>query len=246
MKSAPVIDSSKDKALTRLPKLCSKAGYEIKETETAVIKPNLCGFYHPSLRLLSEIIEYLDPHTEEIIIGETKSMGHEPDAQFENLGIVGLEEKYDKVKTLDLSRDESVEIETPNPYVLEEITIPKVVNDTDLLVNVPKVGTHSTTNLTNALKNLFGLLPHRDKHGKYHPLGMDKVISDLSQVIKPSISITDTGERVLIGRDPLAVDIRACKYTEPDPHEVKHLELVAELRGRELDEVIEEMELVMF
>lgn len=246
MKSAPVIDSSKDKALAHLPRLCSKAGFEIEETETAVVKPNLCGYYHPSIELLSEIIEYLNPHTEEVIIGETKSMGHEPDAQFESLGIADLKEKYDKVKTLDLSSDERIKIETPNPYVLEEITVPKIVKDTDLLVNVPKVGTHPTTNLTNALKNLFGLLPHRDKHGKYHPLGMDKVISDLSQVIKPSINITDAEERVLIGKDPLAVDIRACKYTEPDPHEVRHLELVAEVRGQKLDEMIEEMEIIMF
>ena len=107
-----------------------------------------------------------------------------------------------------------------------------------MLVNLSKAGTHSTTKLTNALKNLFGLLPERRKYSTYHPLGIDNVIADIAQVVKPNLNITDAGFRMIIGKDALAVDVTACRFLGLDPLKVKHLRLVSEDRGEKLENFI--------
>ena len=64
-----------------------------------------------------------------------------------------------------------VEVQVPHPHVLEKVVLPKMVLESDVLVNVPKVGTLPTTRMTCALKNLFGFLPQKRKYYLYHPFG---------------------------------------------------------------------------
>lgn len=232
-----MIECSKEVATHNLPELFSKTGFKIDESKLVLVKPNLCGLYHPSLEILSAIIRYLDAYAEEIVIGETKSMMHEPKSQFKKLGIGKLLKKFDNLKAIDLSEDRKIKVKVPEPHVLEEIELPKAVIQQDRLVNIPKVGTHSETRMTNALKNLFGLLPQKRKYSLYHPLGMDYVIADIAQVIDPHLNVTDAGRRIIIGTDPLTVDIVACKYANLNPSEVMHLGLVSKNRGEKLDDL---------
>ena len=83
------------------------------------------------------------------------------------------------MKTVDLSEDRIIRVKVPKPHVLEEIELPETCVRCDVLVNLSKAGTHSTTTMTNALKNLFGLLPEKRKYSTYHPLVMDNVIADI-------------------------------------------------------------------
>ena len=131
-----------------------------------------------------------------------------------------------------------------SPHVLEKLELPRTVLKSDVLVNIPRVGTHSTTRITNALKNLFGLLPQKRKYGIYHPLGMDSVIADIAQVVKPDLNVTDAGERVIIGTDALAVDIVACRFIDLDPLKVRHLRLISEDRGEKVEDLIANVKIV--
>lgn len=232
-----VIICSKDEAVHHLPELSTMAGFTIKRCRLALVKPNICGLYHPSLELLSSVIQHLDDYAGEIVVGETRSMIHNPKDQFKRLGVSDLLNRFrTHVRTVDLSNERTVKVKVPNPHVLKELELPETVLNSDILVNVPKVGTHSTTRLTNALKNLFGLLPQKRKYSIYHPLGMDNVIADIAQVIKPDLNVVDAGDRVIIGTDALAVDIVACGFLDINPLQVKHLRLVSEDRGEDLED----------
>jgi len=125
-----------------------------------------------------------------------------------------------------------------NPHALRELELPEILIEADVLINVPKVGRRSTTVLTNALKNLFDLLPHKHKYIRYHPLGMDNVIADIAQVVRPNLNIADAGDKVMLGIDALGVDIVACKFLGLDPLRIKHLRLVSEDRGNKLEELV--------
>ena len=230
-----VICGMKD-ALQRLPELASEAGFRLEESRAALVKPNICGLYHPSLNLLSSIVEFLLSKVESVVIGETKSMIHNPEEQFRRLGIDEALKRFGgRVRAVDLSDDERVKVHVPNPHALRELDLPRTALDSDVLVNVPKVGTHSTTRLTCSLKNLFGLLPQSRKYSLYHPLGMDRVIADIAQVVKPDLNVVDAGRKVIIGVDALAVDIVACRFVGLDPARVEHLRLVSEDSGRDLE-----------
>lgn len=223
-------------ALHDLPALSSKAGFRLEEPKLALIKPNLCGYYHPSLDLLANIVEFLLSGAESVVIGETRSMDHDPEDQFRRLGIYGLLERFSRhVKAVDLSEDEWVKVRVSNPHALREINLPKRVLDSDVLVNVPKFGHHHATRITCALKNLFGLLPEKHKFSVYHPLGMDRVIADIAQVIRPNLNVVDVGNKIILGVDALAVDVIACRFANMDPLKVEHFKLVSEDRDERLE-----------
>jgi len=241
----PVIICDLDEAIQSLPDLTSKIGFKLESVHLALVKPNLCGLYHPSLRLLSSIIDFLMSCADSVVIGETRSMMHNPDEQFQRLGVNALLKDYaGRVKAVDLSDDEWVKVRVSNPHALRELTFPKTILDSDVLVNLPKVGTHSTTRLTCALKNLFGLLPQKHKYVTYHGLGMNNVIADIAQVVKPDLNIVDAGSKVILGVDALAVDIVACRFLNLDPLRVEHLRLVSEDRGEQLESCLKKIEIV--
>ena len=242
-----VIVCSKQKVHLRLPQLVSSAGFSIKKCRLVLVKPNVCGFYHPSLELLSSLIQYLCTYADETVIGETASMVHTPERQFEKLGINSLARLSGAhVRTVNLSREQVFKVKVPKPHCLKELELPESVVKANIIVDVPKAGTHGTTVITNALKNLFGLLPQKHKYSVYHPLGMDRVIADIAQVVTPQLNIIDAGENVLIGTDPLAADVVACDFLGIDPLKVEHLKLVSQDRGESLEDFIEEIKIARF
>jgi uncharacterized protein (DUF362 family) len=222
--------------------LSSDVGFNLEKVQLALVKPNICGLYHPSAGLLSSIIEFLLLNAKLVAVGETSSMMHEPMEQFERLGVNVLLRRFnERARTIDLSKDKRVETSVQNPHALKKVNLPKTVLDSDILINVPKVGTHSTTILTCALKNLFGLLPEKHKYSQYHPLGMDNVVADIAQVVKTDLNVVDVGSKVILGTDPLSVDIVACRFLNINPLTVKHLELVSEDRGERLEDFMEKL-----
>lgn len=234
-----------DKARDHLPELSSESGFKIEKCDLALVKPNVCGLYHPSIELVAAVITYLDRYVDRILIGETMSMIRDPESQFRRFGIDNLAEQFgDHVRTVDLSDEQTVKVRIPKPHALKEVELPETVIAADLLVNVPRVGTHSITRLTNALKNLFGLLPSKRKYTVYHPLGMDNVIADIAQVVKPDLNVADAGEKVILGVDPLAVDIVACRFVGLNPLNVRHLRLISEDRGEALEGLVEKVKVI--
>jgi uncharacterized protein (DUF362 family) len=230
-----VIISSMNRATQNLPELCSMAGFNINKCGLALIKPNVCGLYYPSLKILSAIIHLLYDFTDEILVGEAESMVHSPEKQFQKLGITQLVKQFSgHVKTVNLSNDIIAKVKVPKPHVLKELRLPVSVTRSDILVNVPKVGIHESIQFTCALKNLFGVLPEKRKYDAYHVLGINSVIADVAQIVKPSLIIVDAEEKVIIGVDPLSVDVVACGFLNIDSSTIKHLKMVAEDRGESL------------
>lgn len=225
---------NKEKALISLPRIAEAVGYENTPVETILVKPNVCGMYHPELKLLRAVIQFLKPSCKALTIGETDSTMHSPDEMFRRLGIDKLASELG-VSVRDLTRDQDRRVDVPKPHVLKSLSLPRTVLECDRLINVPGVGTHSGTLLTCALKNLFGLIPERHKYSRLHPLGISEVLADLNQVVRPDLTIVDWGAKVAIGVDPLAIDVVVANGLRMNPSDVKHLVLVAQDRGLDLD-----------
>ena len=234
-----------DYAVRHLPKLSFKVGFKLGRVELSLVKPNFCGFKFPSLDLLVSVFDFLLFESDSVVVGETPSGMYAPRDQFEKLGLNSVLERFrGRVMALDLSEGERIRVRVPKPHVLESIDFPKMVFKADVLVNVAKVNTHPSTRLTCALKNLFGLLPEKRKNKVYHPLGMDKVVADIAQVVKPDLNVADDEDKVLFGVDALAVDVVACRFLDLDPLEVEHLNLVSEDRGEKLEDFMERIVVV--
>ncbi len=114
------------------------------------------------------------------------------------------------------------------------------VLDSENLVNLPKMKTHSLTTMTGALKNMFGVIPGLRK-AAFHarladPKAFARMIIDLNRFITPVLTIMDAvygmegngpthGDPVhtgllLFSTDPVAVDATACRIMGIDPQEI--------------------------
>ena len=85
MKIKPVMVCNNKEALDNFSDLVSRVGFEPKNWKLALVKPNICGLYHPDLGpdlgLLKCIMDFLEPHAERMVIGEMESMIHTPSAR---------------------------------------------------------------------------------------------------------------------------------------------------------------------
>jgi len=202
----------------------------LKARETVLIKPNLC--YAPkngvttNLELLGHIIDALKEKTDDIYICESETSGRDIDLLYKNLDF--------DCKYINLSKSELESVKgIYGVYPLSKLALKSII------VNVPVLKTHIVTRVTLSVKNLFGLLPDKNKES-YH-FNIDKTLVDLLDIFRPQINILDAtycmegrgpknGDIVDMGllmasRSSTALDSAACRLIGISPEMVNHLKL---------------------
>lgn len=95
--------------------------------------------------------------------------------------------------------------------VLEKTYISPLLLETDYILNLPKLKTHSFTIYTGAVKNMFGIIPY-GLRSKYHRLYMkneifSQMLVDLFSCAPPHLNIMD-GVMAMEGEGPSAGNVR--------------------------------------
>jgi len=98
--------------------------------------------------------------------------------------------------------------------------------------------------LTCTSKNIFRLLADKGKYSVYHPLGIDRVIAGLTEVVRCNLNVVDTQEKVIVCLDPLPLDILVCRFVSLDPLRLKHLGLISWDRNLKLNEVMNQVQII--
>jgi len=122
----------------------------------------------------------------------------------------------------------------------EKMYLAKPIFDADVVINLPKLKTHSASIYTGAIKNVFGCIPGLRK-AKYHkaapnPEDFGEILADIHQSTRINLHIMDgiiamQGEgptagdvylanKILMSTDPLALDTVAIKMLGMDLGEV--------------------------
>ena len=135
-------------------------------------------------------------------------------------------------------------------YFLKELEVARPVVEADVIINLPKLKTHSATLYTGAVKNMFGSVPGSRK-ADYHSQApsareFSHLLVDIIQCLSPQLSIVDgvvgmegngpgVGSPVDIGLivagvNPVLVDAVCCRAIGLDPKRVRYL-AEAEKRG---------------
>jgi len=78
----------------------------------------------------------------------------------------------------------------------KQLEIDRVVLEADVIINLPKLKTHSLTLLTLGIKNLFGCIPGPKKPLWHLKAGKDretfaKILVDIYEVLRPSLTLLD-------------------------------------------------------
>lgn len=131
-----------------------------------------------------------------------------------------------------------------NPLVLDEIVASELLEEVDLIVNLPKIKTHGQCLMTCSIKNMFGTLILGNKartHAQFPTRDrFHAALADIYSVSKPQLTVIDgylcqegkgpsAGDVVkmdiiLAGYDPVALDTTVCNIIGFRPEEVLHID----------------------
>lgn len=91
---------------------------------------------------------------------------------------------------------ERVEIDLPDSYIIERLTVPRKALEADFLINFGKLKTHRVGNsMTGAVKNYVGFIA-QDTRLQYHQTRLPKLVSELHLAMPASLSFVDA---VIVG-----------------------------------------------
>jgi uncharacterized protein (DUF362 family) len=167
---------------------------------------------------------------------------------FDQLGYTALAESLG-IPLINLHTGEMVQVEVPNAFVFDTITVHKSLSEIDLLCSVPMMKTHVLAGVTLGMKNLIGLYPgsaycavrscvHNEAWEKHSPCVSFEIV-DMVRACPPGLTVIDGStsmegngptdgelkktDLIIAGTNPLATDMVAAKVMGFHKNEVATL-----------------------
>ncbi|MCL1826990.1 MAG: DUF362 domain-containing protein [Candidatus Cloacimonetes bacterium] len=131
----------------------------LKGKKTVLLKPNLLGAHHPDKAVtthpfvLEAVIRTLKDCEVEIIVGDSSGGTVKAEQVWNVTGLQAVCEKY-SVPLVEFGRDGVTVVET----AVGTLNFGKTAASCDVIINLPKMKTHSLMLYTGAVKNLFGTI----------------------------------------------------------------------------------------
>ena len=212
--------------------------------EKYIIKPNLCLIRSPPVTTRLDVVKHIiecikdvNPRAN-ITIVESDATALNATSAFRELGFTKLEEMFNGVHIVNLSKDHAVKA-VIDGRVIRTLTMPSTFLDYDILINVATLKTHVLFRASLGMKNLFGLIPQKKKI-VLHPF-LDDILVDLAQFYNPYLTIIDgscgmegrgptdgiarKGGAIIVGNNVVATDIIAAKCMGFKPKDIPYLKL---------------------
>jgi len=230
----------------------SLSNVKLDSGSSVVIKPNLCAIKSPEtgtttdVKVIEAIVDCLKNTfgVNDISIIESDGTQVLADLAFRLLGYEKLSTQQN-VQLVNLSKTPFSTREFPNNRVLKRVKVPKIIEEADLFISVPKIKTHSDCFMSCALKNQYGCNPYWHK-SIYHK-HLHESIVDLNLVFRPDFTVVDgiiamegckgptdgipvKMNTLLFGRDPVAIDHLVARIMGINPGRVDYIRS-AENRG---------------
>lgn len=237
---------------------CVKKGFDLlcdaklDSGSSVVIKPNLCAVKSPEtgtttdVKVVEAIVDCLRSTfgVDDISMIESDGTQVRADLAFKLLGYEKLSVQR-SVQLVNLSKTPFSTKEFPNNRVLKRVRVPKIIEEADFFISVPKIKTHSDCFMSCALKNQYGCNPYWRK-SIYHK-HLHESIVDLNLIFRPDFTVVDgiiamegckgptdgipvKMNTLLFGRDPVAVDHLVARIMGINPGRVDYIK-AAEKRG---------------
>lgn len=184
------VDNAVSKALNLID-------FKFKKGTKVLLKPNVLHAAiperavttHPSILIaLCKLLKGCD-----IYIGDSPGYSNKDDA-FKISKILDVAEEF-KANFVNFNTTNLIQFKNEKNIFLKEIYLPKLIQDMDLIINLPKLKTHGFMKYTGAIKNLYGFIPG-GKKSHYHLVANDekkfgRLLVELYGYVKPQLTIMD-------------------------------------------------------
>ncbi|MCS6964770.1 DUF362 domain-containing protein [Thermoflexus sp.] len=215
-----------------------------------LVKPNLIEWIEgrplvTAPEVVGAVVDLLRSRGAEVVIGEGPGFRRDAGPVVAQSGLGAVLARRN-VPFVDLNYDDPRPVPPRDGWFpgRSRLWLPRHVVEADLIVSVAKLKTHHWAGVTLSLKNLFGVVPgicYGWPKNMLHVNGITPSILGLKQTLPPVVSVIDgiigmEGDGplfgtpvphgvLLVGRDPLAVDITGARLMGFEPEEIEHLSL---------------------
>jgi len=214
------------------------------------IKPNMLGLFPPERHvsthpaLVQALVKLFGSAGAEVMVGDNPGVGG-----------YGLNEKVARRTGIYAAANGCYRNAGAKPKEIavrsrffQRMVVSEEMLTADLLINAPKLKTHSLTILTGAIKNMFGLLVGGCKGQTHRQAGrleeFGEALVDLYQIRPADLTIMDAVvamegngptagkprplNKILAGRNGVAVDLAAAALIGAAPRRIHHLRIAQE------------------
>ena len=239
----------------------------MKDNQVVLLKPNILGAKPPERavtthpKVVEAVIHWVKQFNPNKIFVCDSAGTQKPGTTEIAMKVSEIKALCDKegVECIPFEKTERKIYKVPDPLELDEITSSTLLEEADIIINLPKLKTHGQCLLTCCIKNMFGtiLLGNKAKtHAQSAILDhFSAALADIYSVSKPHLTVIDgylcqegqgpaagdvvKMDLILAGYDPVALDSIACKIIGFNPEDVIHVKKAAEkkLGTMNLDEI---------
>jgi len=234
----------------------------LKPKDKVFVKPNLLSYNPPERAVTTNpiftraVVNFLLENELNVFIGDIPGRSFGLSKYPEVLGLTDVKNENLKIVDPAIGGFQEVNISVKD----YKIRIPRILWDMKKLYNLPKMKTHSLTFITGATKNLFGLIPRKDRleiHRIPDVKDFSKFVIDISlnlpieQIVimdgivgmegdGPSFGKTVNLNSIIISNDPMFSDYLMSKIMGFNANEIPLFQLNYKIEG-EIDGNIEEL-----
>jgi uncharacterized protein (DUF362 family) len=172
-------------------------GLNIKNS-SVLLKPNVCYPFPPEENLsnthpdvIGGLIRYLkEEGARNIFVGDEPVYGLSSRLCYEKSGTKEIVER-EGGKLVFFEEEKRIKRKIPGGRIYESISLPRILDEVDLLINAPKMKTSMMTTITLCIKNLFGLIPFRDRKRFHRGIDLSYALVDIAKIITPNLNVID-------------------------------------------------------
>ena len=217
----------------------------VKKGDRVVIKANICGGnpHIPGSFTSLEVVDELIKMIEEI--GATPFVV-DSDMIWTKFDPIAEAEKWKeyaektKIRLINLAETDMIRFNFGEESAIGIVPVSKVMVEADVIISAATMKTHLLTNVTLAMKNMYGSFPEENK-AKFHRFGIENVVFEVNKAFTPNLALVDGSvggeafgplsskpvnfETIIASNDVVAADSVACQLMGYDPLEVKHVKM---------------------
>jgi len=168
----------------------------VNRGDVVALKPNVVTgrVTSPGVTTDKRVVEAMikqcyEAGADEVLVVEGAGYFTETKVALELSGIKDMAEELG-AKVVDVDLEDTVELEVPDPLIIDKIPVNKAFMESDVRVNMPVMKTHDQLLVTLGAKNLKGVIPKPMKR-HFHKIGVIKGVIDLNKVVPLDLTILD-------------------------------------------------------
>jgi len=163
-----------------------------------LVKPNICSPFPPEETpsithpdVIGALVRYLkEEGARKVSIGDEPVWGLKSRLCYEKSGVMEVV-KREGGELAYFDEGKRITKKVPQGRIYSSVSIPALLDKVDILINVPKMKTSIMTLMSLCLKNLFGLVPFRDRKRFHRGIDLSYALIDIAKVVKPHLNLID-------------------------------------------------------